>query len=422
VNAFLQVYWEGRKVGRIEPGDPYMRFTYDSEYIAANGAAISASLPLRESCSPEKAHSFFANMLPEGQLRETLSRGLRVSADNDYALLAELGRECAGALQILPGDSLLVAGAGDYLALDPLQLHAQFEQQLTGFAARGDHAHVARFSLAGVQGKLPVAIFGDDLFLSQGAATTHILKPGQAQYPDLPQNEYAAMYLAQLCGVPAADVDLLPYSLYRDGLTEPCLQVRRYDRIVEGPQQVRRLHQEDFCQALGISRLRKYEDEGGPSFAEMYRGLLELSSVPVWDQRVFMKTAAFNVIIGNVDAHAKNFSLLYYDGQRRLAPLYDLVPVVLYPQLREASFAQKLGGAAHLEDMSRHTLAQLARDCGVGLRIVIDTFRTMAKNVLGIDTEFERILMDKLGRDYKALDAFRNACRSRANKLLEITS
>jgi serine/threonine-protein kinase HipA len=172
-----------------------------------------------------------------------------------------------------------------------------------------------------------------------GAATTHILKPlivGEGRIRDSVQNESFCLLLARRCGLAAASAEI------RHTSKQPFLLVERYDRQWQGGHVVR-LHQEDFCQALSVSPENKYEREGGPGITACLKVIQEHSVQPVPDRLAFLKAVVFNYVIGNADAHGKNFSFLHEKGKPRLAPAYDLLCTAVYPDL-SVKMAMRIGG------------------------------------------------------------------------------
>ena len=305
-------------------------FQYCDGWLAGpSGFAISISLPLSpDPYQPEDAlaHRFFANLLPEGRVRENIVRDLKIP-DSDFDLLRAIGGECAGALSILPDDREpaidttyreLTAEAFRDLILRKGQIY-------TGPHA-GTIAHeFPRLSLAGAQEKCPVLLRDSQFFLPQGEApSSHILKFAITDYRHVPAYETVLTDLARRIELHTAVVEF--HYLYVNEQAHDYLVIERYDREPAAGGEIRRLHQEDFCQALGIGRERKYETSGGVDFTECFRLLREVSSEPALDAEQLLRWQIFNYLAGNSDGHAKNLSLLYYkDGTIRLAPFYDLV-------------------------------------------------------------------------------------------------
>lgn len=143
---------------------------------------------------------------------------------------------------------------------------------------------------------------------------------------------------------------------------------------------VERIHQEDFCQAIGIPPERKYASEGGPTFAACFDLLRQVSAVPARDVLKLLDAAIFNVVVGNADAHGKNFSILYTHGGPRFAPLYDLLSTSIYPEL-SARFAMKIGRRSTLGELDATGWERFASDAGLGRPLVWKRVREMAAKV-----------------------------------------
>jgi len=351
----LVVWMEGERVGELVLKDNgNLQFRYDPAYA---GPPISQSLPKQREAHPHAVtKAVFGGLLPEAEIRRAVARNLGVSVENDHALLAELGGDVAGALTLLePGTEPATEPATMALTSE------EVDRLLTDLPQRplaADPAEGVRLSLAGAQPKLPVIIEPDGtvaLPTSSAAATTHILKPEPARFPGLVDNEAFCMDLAHACGLQAAAVRKARTS---SGLAY--LVVERYDRDLT-VEPIRRLHQEDFCQALGRSSDTKYQAEGGPSVAEVVAVLRRATSLPAQELPRFMQALAFNWLIGNCDAHAKNYSLLYDRGAPTLAPLYDLVSTVVYDELT-TRLAMSIDGARKIDEVTEHAWERLASE------------------------------------------------------------
>ena len=170
------------------------------------------------------------------------------------------------------------------------------------------------------------------------------------------------MTLARALGIPAAETRIVNVG------DIPCLLVTRYDRSVDPVSgAVRRIHQEDFCQALGRPPEQKYQSDGGPLAREIVRLIRDgWSTTPAKDVLAFVDLVVFNAIIGNADAHGKNFSMLYDGRNRRLAPGYDLVSTVFWPALASAP-AMKIGGSDSINSILSGHWRKFAQETGVSL-------------------------------------------------------
>jgi len=362
----LAVWWDGRVTGCLYLGpDGDTQFAYDAAWLAdATAPVLSFSLPKqaepfnRRACQP-----FFGGILPEEGQRTAIARALGVSADNEFRLLEYLGGEVAGALTLLPeGETppLRSAAAPKVLNDDDLvQLldHLPMRPMLAGEDG-------LRLSLAGAQSKLPVLVIDGQIALpAPGQPTSHILKPPIARFAGTTENEYFCMSLARAVGLEVAPVEM------RTVGERSFLLIARYDRATGPAGELTRLHQEDFAQALGVPSHRKYASEGGPNFPDCFALLRRAATRPPRDILRLLDAAIFNLIIGNADAHAKNFSLLHKGGAITLAPLYDLLSTVLYPQL-SAKLAMKIGGKAVLDDIEARHWERFAADAQLGAPFV----------------------------------------------------
>jgi serine/threonine-protein kinase HipA len=235
-------------------------------------------------------------------------------------------------------------------------------------------AEGVRLSLAGAQDKLPVVVRGDRMALPLGnTASTHILKPEPDRLPGLAANELFCMTLARTIGLRVPAVRSRPVG------DKACILIERYDRLVGADGVVTRLHQEDFCQALGFPPERKYQAEGGPLLRDCIGLLREWSTTPVLDIRDFVDGLIFNMLIGNADAHGKNFSMLYRGDERRLAPFYDLVCTLAWPELSKAP-AMKIGGAESINEITPAHWRKMAQETRLGWPMIRDRLAELCGN------------------------------------------
>lgn len=291
---------------------------------------VSISMPLTPAAFPPSVVGpFLEGLLPEGEARVVLEEGYGVRRGDVAGLLGQIGRDCAGAVMVLPAGAERESHDG---ATEPIDDDA-LARMLRALPDRplGDDEQV-RVSLAGQQSKLLLAQDADGGWHRPlaGTPSTHILKPADQRYPDVAANEVLCLRLARELGLSHVDAELLDV----DGID--VVVVSRYDRRSHGGR-TERLHQEDACQALAVDvgprGAGKYEAAGGPSFADVAHLLDVHNGDPVQTGRL-LEAATFTVVIGNADAHGKNVSfLLSSDGRVFLAPLYDVMSTVHYPQV-----------------------------------------------------------------------------------------
>jgi serine/threonine-protein kinase HipA len=364
----LDVYLHQELVGHLLQDDGgQMSFEYLENWLAKPGAvALSQSLPLRKERFPAKeCRGFFGGILPESSKREIIARNLGISARNDYAMLEQIGGECAGAVTFIPAGQELPKRDYHYRKLDAKELAAVLRELPKRPLLAGEKG--IRLSLAGAQDKVAVRIEGEEVSLPLGGApSTHILKPAVERFPGVVFNEALCMTLAAHMNLPAAKIET------RKAEDVEYLLVERYDRkhvTIDGAPSVERLHQEDFCQAQNIVPELKYQKEGGPSFKQCFALLRDLSVAPVIDLSNLLDAAIFNFLVGNNDAHGKNFSLLYLDKEIRLAPLYDIISTIYYPEL-QTNMAMRIGREYSATKVTPKDFEQLAEDAALARPLV----------------------------------------------------
>jgi len=358
----LDVYLEHVQVGHlIQDDDGQIVFEYTPSWLdSPRPLPISYSLPLRsERFTQKECKGFFGGILPEAGNRKVIARILHISEKNDFAMLERLGGECAGALTFLPEGSPPHAPGGQYRELANDEL-ADILRTLPKRPLLAGEKGV-RLSLAGAQDKVAVRLDADgkiSLPLNY-APSTHILKPAIATWEGIVSNEVFCMRLAKAAGLAAAQtsahqVEEVSYLLSA-----------RYDRTTDAEGTVHRLHQEDFCQALAVPSEIKYQAEGGPGLKDCFAVLRLASSSPVQDLLALLDAVIFNLLIGNNDAHAKNYALLYAPGGTcRLAPLYDVVCTVYYPEI-DNTLAMKIGGQGNPDLVFASEIEAFAKDAGL---------------------------------------------------------
>jgi serine/threonine-protein kinase HipA len=284
-----------------------------------------------------------------------------------------------------------------------------------------DEEEVLRLSLAGAQNKLPVLADDARLGITRGKPpSSHIIKKPDLELPELVVNEAYCLALARESGLDAA----IAKPIAPDG--QEGLLVERYDRRhPDGEAEIRRIHQEDFCQALGFLPEQKYEDETGPGVAECAALLRAHSVAPGPDLLAFLDALLFNLLIRNSDAHSKNYSLLLDgDGAPRLAPLYDLLSAGVYGGRHGRRMAMKYGGEYRPRYVRGRHLDRLAGELEVSARLVRSRADDLAERTVAARDAArlqlpegwqERSLLDEiLATVGEAADALRRAAAERA--------
>jgi serine/threonine-protein kinase HipA len=407
----LDIWWDGRLVGQLtQDKHGELGFAYAPEWLSDEATQpLSASLPKRaEPFTRRECRPFFGGLLPEESQRDAAAQALGVSRANDFALLDRLGGDVAGALQLLPigeGPAPL-APDGRPTPLDDAGLIRVLDALPVRPLLAGEEG--LRLSLAGAQSKVPVVLVDGAVALpAPGQPTTHILKPPISRFAATTENEAFVMRLAAAIGLDVAPVEA------RTVKDRTFLLVNRYDRAVGDDGVVRRIHQEDFCQALGVPPETKYASEGGPTFKDCFALLRRVAARPAVDVLKLLDAVIFNVIAGNADAHGKNFSILYDAEGPRLAPLYDLLATVAYPDL-SPKFAMKIGKRATLAELDAKGWAAFATDAGLGLPLVRRRVAEISKGVL----EKANAVAEELARpelDRTAIEQVADMVRDRAD-------
>ena len=383
----LMVYLNNEPVGDLtQNASGLMQFTYRPEWLARKDAMpLSRSLPLENVMFKGKqARSFFAGILPEEGPRRRIAEVLGISNQNDFAMLERIGGECAGAVSLLP-EGVLPPKFNEKLLrkLNSSELEKIISELPRRPLLAGEKG--LRLSLAGAQDKIAVTVEGKKIALPLGnTPSTHIIKPEPDRFPGLAVTEWLCMKLARAIGLNVPDTSLLQVG------DKPCILVQRYDRSLTADGFVRRIHQEDFCQALGYPPEHKYQQEGGPLLRDCIALLREWSTVPALDIRAFLDGVIFNMLIGNADAHGKNYSLLYQDGERRMAPFYDLVCTLAWPELSKTP-AMKIGRSESIESITAVHWKKMAEESSIGWPMVRDRIlqisQTVAKTIRPVEAE-----------------------------------
>jgi serine/threonine-protein kinase HipA len=366
-----------------------LTFAYDSAWRSDPRAfPLSLSMPL---AAIEHKHAvveaFLWGLLPDNErVIERWARAFQVSAQNPFGLLANVGEDCAGAVQFaVPEREPILLGAVPSRVdwLDDTEIEARLRTLREDHSAVRRPDDVGQFSLAGAQPKTAFFIDGDRIGVPSGRTpTTHIFKPPTAEYDGHAENEHFCLALARALGLAAARSEVRRFG------EQVAIVVERFDRqrvrsrtIADS---VRRIHQEDCCQALGKPPTLKYQSDGGPSPAEIAALLRTHSSAAEEDIRRFVDALLFNWLIGGTDAHAKNYALLLgADGQVRLAPLYDLGSALPYERLsqRRLKLAMKMGTSYRLFDVGRHHLRRLALAVDADPEALLERAQRMAESL-----------------------------------------
>ncbi len=433
MTRILDVYLKNIHAGTLEETNGRMAFTYRAG-LPAN-AAVSRAMPVRaEAYGHNECHAYFGGLLPEEDQRLILAQALHISEKNDFRMLEAIGRDCAGAI------SLWAHNETPTLAKHVFEKDAyrsgynlSYEQLRDLFPRLRKNPLTEkklRFSLAGAQSK--IALLFDKqtqefYFPDQTQISTHIVKPASSRFENSVENEWFCTVLchkAQLPVAPSWMVDL--------GQGEKVFVTERYDRaivtnnIIDEPSYLDRLHQEDFCQALGIPSEHKYQEGQGPGYGACFALVDDVCTRPASQRFKLLSLLLFNYLIGNNDAHGKNFSLLYpwveddekIDlGEIEVSPFYDLVCTELYEDL-DNSMSMKIGARFDPYLIMKKDLEIFCQETGISYPLLQRFSRNLAAELLSAATE----MRNQLPRDQDIYDRVLRVISRRANHILEITA
>jgi serine/threonine-protein kinase HipA len=410
---------DGKEVGRVyNDARGRLTFVYDDDWRKAPDAyplSLSAPLAAREH-GPSVVRAFLWGLLPDNEL--VLGRWatkFQVSARNVFALISHVGEDCAGAVQFVTPERLDAIRSGKEDKVEWLD-EPDIAKRLQ--ILRKDHAawrlahDTGQFSLAGAQPKTALLLQNGRWGIPSGRIpTTHILKPPTGHFDGHSENEHFCLMLARQLGLPTAQSKVIRFE------KEIAIVIERYDRQYNGNEIVR-IHQEDICQALGIMPTKKYQNEGGPSTANIIELLRTCSTDREADVDTFVDAVGFNWLIAGTDAHAKNYSLLLGGGPHvRLAPLYDVASILPYDEfdMHKLKLAMKVGGEYRIRQIGLHQWQKFARESRLDVDKLIARLASMAKQ-LPDEANGARTRAQAEGLDKAIIDRLATRLIERANE------
>ncbi|MFC3723122.1 type II toxin-antitoxin system HipA family toxin [Neoaquamicrobium sediminum] len=412
----LDVWFGETKAGALAQDEAgALSFAYDPGYLTGvDPRAISFSMPLQEAPYTDRVvRPFFSGLLPDEGARQRLAGALGISAGNAFGLLEVIGGECAGALSLYPAGEAPPSSDDDGIEILSQPRLEEILGKLRERPLLGGEEGV-RLSLAGAQDKIAVCVEGDAIGLAKGGRpTTHILKPFIQALDGTVENELFCLRLAARLKLPVPAVEM------RYGGTIPFLLVERYDRAAHKDGTITRLHQEDFCQALSVPPELKYEEEGGPGTERSLDLIGRATARPAADRLAFIRALIFHYLVGNADAHGKNYALLYRGKVPDLAPLYDVVCTAAYPRLAKKQ-AMSIGGRAVPDTIQLKHWLTLVPDTKGAQRLLVKDLADLAGRIGG---EADRLLaeFEETGITHGILKVIHAVIETRAAHLLRIT-
>jgi len=360
MNRELNVYLCGKKTGVLSENEQLqLTFRYSGDRMQP----LSVHLPVRiEEYAGEYTFPYFENLTPEGEAFEILTRD-HVAGNKIFSFLDRFGGDCAGAVSFYKTKP--AKKRDEKLHVITAKKVSQIIDRLPDDPLLTSLENPPRLSIAGAQSKFAVYKSGGKYYRSDDDyPTTHIIKIANRRFPNLLNNELFCMKLARNMelDVPAAEIK----TAGRSGASAKIfLEIERYDRMKTGSA-VRRVHQEDFCQALGIVSDLKYQAGGGASLRDCFRVLEKFSCNLLTDINRFAEWIVFNYLVGNTDAHAKNLALLHTGSGIRLAPFYDLLSTEIYPvKTVDHGMAMLINGKGKYDSLGPKDFAALFGQLGL---------------------------------------------------------
>lgn len=395
-DRLLSVHLYGKQVGLLSQDQQgKMSFQYDPRAQTV----LTLSMPIREEpYAQEICEAYFGGLLPEGEAaRLAIGQRFGINSKNTFSLLRVIGNDCAGAVSLHEVDEPeretdWFPLTGRVLAEKELAQHIRDLPTKPLFIGLNG----LRLSLAGVQDKAAVCLINNEIVLPHaGSPTTHILKPALKLLDSTVQNEYLCLRMAKNLGFDVPHVEMRR----ANGL--PYLLIERYDRECDGDK-LRRLHQEDFCQALGITSTYKYQTDGGAGLQQCF-DLLKKISQPAKARTRLAQMVVFNYLVGNTDAHGKNFSLLYKaNGGLALAPFYDILCTQAYPGLTR-NMAMEIGGNYQISNVRAEHWKKFSKAIGFSYPRLKTIIQDQLERLMDV-AEAERDLLRAGSFDTKVLD------------------
>lgn len=419
----LIALFEKRKVGRVILESGRLSFHYDEEWRSSElqSFPLSLSMPLiAAEHGHAPTHAFLWGLLPDNErVLDRWASRFHVSARNPFALIANVGEDCAGAVQFVRPERLQklrnqIRESVVWLTEEEVaERLIELRRDHSAWRLPGD---TGQFSLAGAQPKTALLYRDGRWGIPSGRTpSTHILKPPLLEWKGHAENEHFCLELAATLGLVASKS-----SVRRFG-DEVAIVIERYDRVSDGPR-IERRHQEDTCQALAIPPTRKYENDGGPSIRDIVGLVRAQGSHPREDVGRFLDAVMFNWLIAGTDAHAKNYSVLMsFERSVRLAPLYDVASILPYPgvQIPKLKMPMKIGGEYRLRQIGIRQWRKLANEVRVDEDELVQRLRTLAEEIPDHTSKLRSEVRDH-GLAHPLIDRLADAITKRARSCAEL--
>ena len=397
--AELDVFIAGEHAGVLSQEDSgALSYRYLRGY---RGVSLSSAMPLSTREYRDKTIlPYLWGLLPEDiATRKRVAAEANISYNNPFDLLSVIGLDCPGAVQFckqgekgMREERLIPISESDIA-----HRLSQARNDNSGWIAANEH-----WSLGGQQSKFALRKQNNEWFVCEGAAaTTHIFKSGVRNLSHQALNEYVCMQVARECEIDVAKTEYREFEGERG--IEPAIVIARYDRVVSG-KNVTRLHQEDFCQALGCLPDNKYTMYGGPGTADILKFLISTGSAAQTNVASFLQMLFFNYLFAVTDAHAKNYSLLLNpNGSHRLAPMYDVASIAPYIEPgqwknKPPKLAMSIGEENRIGYLSSRHLSKMMEQCES------ENVNITADGCVNLIVHYAEIIPKKLAAVFDALE------------------
>jgi len=354
----LAVYLNENRIGTLArlKGDK-LQFDYDGGYEA--GIPLSYSMPIADRIHEDATvRPFLWNLLPDNtRLLATWGRQYQVNPSNAFALLKEIGDDCAGAVRFVSRDRIDDALSGGLTPISESEIGRRLSNLENDPAAARSLTDEGRFSLAGAQPKIALRLEGDSWHIPWGhEPTTHILKPPRSDFAGHAENEHFSLKLASALGMRAAETSVRSFG------GSKAIVVKRFDRMLHQGK-LYRVHQEDMCQALAVGPADKYESDGGPGVPHIMQ-IVSGSQRRIEDRDALLNAVLFNYLILGTDAHAKNYSIHHTAEGFILAPLYDIASFAPYVKSpKDERLAMRIDRYYKIAQIRQRHFERMARSC-----------------------------------------------------------
>lgn len=392
----LNVFLNDKHIGTLEKDDNggvIFQYSNNADRI------LSLSLPIQKAPFENKqCRGFFNGLLPESEhTRIAIGKKYGINPKNDFSILQAIGYDCAGAVSFFdntdtqtPSKYLQETYEIDYTPLSENELEKFIVELPQKPLATG--VEDMRLSLAGAQDKTSVIVVDGQIGIPKdNVPTSHILKPAINGFNETIENEFICIKTAEKLGIKVPDVKIGYANKTKYFL------IQRYDREII-VNKIKRIHQEDFCQAFNIPSAYKYQAEGGVDFKRCFE-ILRATSQPAVAINQFIQLMIFNHLIGNNDAHGKNFSILHYDnGEIKFAPAYDILCSQVYPELSN-KMAMKIGGHCKHDEILLMRFEKLANENDISFTQLKKIIKNQCENLPIIVEDVINSFDNKIGKD-----------------------